>query len=139
MMTISIILIVLILLVDYSSSFHMSYAKSRRLLKGSEIFAWPGTRPPVPNVQFWDQRMDATWGRGKFRVEIWEDVVNPVNDWWSAYAPSEEEIEAASAGYDFKDPKGWLAVSHYRTMKNRDFRHSQFDDYFDHRAKESIT
>eukprot|EP00600_Ochromonadales_sp_CCMP1393_P004728 CAMPEP_0174960084 /NCGR_PEP_ID=MMETSP0004_2-20121128/3520_1 /TAXON_ID=420556 /ORGANISM="Ochromonas sp., Strain CCMP1393" /LENGTH=149 /DNA_ID=CAMNT_0016208443 /DNA_START=204 /DNA_END=653 /DNA_ORIENTATION=- len=55
-----------------------------------------------------EQRMDATWGRAKFRTEVWEDDVNPLDEWWTAYAPSEEEIEAAAAGYDFKDPKGWF-------------------------------
>lgn len=71
---------------------------------------WPGTRPPKQSSAFLDQRMDASWGRGKFRTEVWEDDVNPVNDWWKAYAPTEEEIEAAAAGYDFQNPKEWFEV-----------------------------
>lgn len=71
---------------------------------------WPGNRPPVPNLQLLEQRMDATWGRGKFRTEVWEDDVNPVNFWWDAYAPSEETLEAIELGFDFMDPKGWLEV-----------------------------
>lgn len=54
--------------------------------------------------------MDASWGRGKFREEVWNDKANPSNDWWEAYAPSEEEIEAAEAGYDFSNPKDWFEV-----------------------------
>ena len=57
-----------------------------------------------------DQRMDATWGRAKFRTEVWEDDPNPKNYWWLAYTPSQEEIEAAGQGYDFKNPKEWFEV-----------------------------
>ena len=71
---------------------------------------WPGNRPPVVNMRFLEQRMDATWGRGKFREEIWNDKVNPCNDWWLAFTPSQEEAEASNAGYDFSDPKGWCEV-----------------------------
>ena len=35
------------------------------------------------------------------------DNVNPVVEWWHAYAPSQEEMEATAAGYDFSDPEGW--------------------------------
>ena len=31
---------------------------------------WKGDRPPLPNMEFLDQRMDAAWGRGKFRDEV---------------------------------------------------------------------
>jgi hypothetical protein len=51
--------------------------------------------------------MDAAWGRGKYRTEIWNDNVNPMNDWWTAYAPSQEEIDASIAGFDFSDAEGW--------------------------------
>jgi hypothetical protein len=54
--------------------------------------------------------MDATWGRGKFRTEVWEDNSNPVNDWWIPYLASEEEVEASEAGYDFKNPQAWFEV-----------------------------
>jgi hypothetical protein len=59
-----------------------------------------------------EQRMDATWGRGKYRTEVWEDDVNPVDFWWKAYEPSREEWEALAAGYDFNDGKKWLEVTH---------------------------
>ena len=68
---------------------------------------WPGDRLPATNPRFLDQRMDAAWGRGKFRTEIWNDNVNPINDWWEAFTPSDEEVEAAAAGFDFSDPEGW--------------------------------
>lgn len=71
---------------------------------------WPGNRPPVPNVLLFEQRMDATWGRGKMRSEVWEDEPNPLNSWWEAYKPSEETVEAMNLGFDFEDPKGWLEV-----------------------------
>ena len=28
---------------------------------------WPGDRPPIANPQLLKQKMDASWGRGKFR------------------------------------------------------------------------
>jgi hypothetical protein len=62
---------------------------------------------PATNPLFYEQKMDAAWGRGKFRSEIWEDKVNPKNDWWTAYLPSQEEIQASKAGFDFKDPESW--------------------------------
>lgn len=81
--------------------------------------AWPGNRPPATNPLFEEQKMDAAWGRGKFRTEIWEDKVNPLNDWWEAYAPTQEEIEAAEAGFDFQDPEGWCKAQgiDYETAK----------------------
>jgi hypothetical protein len=48
-----------------------------------------------------------------FRSEIWEDKVNPLNNWWEAYAPSEEEVEAASKGFDFTNTKSWCEVRLY--------------------------
>ena len=54
--------------------------------------------------------MDAAWGRAKYRTEVWEDDVNPSNDWWLAYAPSEEEVSAAEKGFDFKNPQSWFEV-----------------------------
>ena len=72
---------------------------------------WPGDRPPMTNLELLEQRMDATWGRGKYRMEVWDDDMNPVSDWRTAYAPSEEQIEAAAAGYDFKDSASWLKVA----------------------------
>jgi hypothetical protein len=49
-------------------------------------------------MEWLDQQMDSSWGRGKFRTEVWNDDVNPVNRWWEAYGPSDEEVEAAAQG-----------------------------------------
>lgn len=72
---------------------------------------WPGNRPPIGNLLRVEQSMDATWGRGKYRAEVWEGEDNPVDDWWEAYTPSQEEQEAAAAGYDFRHPKDWFQVN----------------------------
>jgi len=74
----------------------------------SEWPAWPGDRPPMPTLARYTQRMDASWGRGKFRKEVWQGKDNPVNFWWLNYAPSKEEVEALAQGYDFADPKAWF-------------------------------
>ena len=34
--------------------------------------------------------------------------MNPLSDWWKAYAPSSEEVAAAEKGYNFKDAKAWF-------------------------------
>ena len=49
-------------------------------------------------MEWINQQMDSSWGRGKFRTEVWVDNVNPINRWWLSYGPSEEEIEAAAQG-----------------------------------------
>ena len=72
--------------------------------------SWDGSRPPIVNMEIIDQKMDATWGRAKYRTEVWDDDVNPVNEWWTAYAPSDEEVDASKQGYDFKDPQAWFKV-----------------------------
>ena len=54
--------------------------------------------------------MDASWGRGIYRTEVWDGDVNPMNDWWVAYAPSADEVSAAGKGFNFKDPKAWFEV-----------------------------
>ena len=79
--------------------------------KFSISMTWKGDRPPLPNMEFLSQRMDASWGRGKYRSEVWEDKVNPLNSWWTAYAPSDEQTEAAAQGYDFKNPQAWFEVT----------------------------
>ncbi|RYH00623.1 hypothetical protein EON65_49005 [archaeon] len=71
---------------------------------------WPGNRPPMPNLGQLEQRMDATWGRGKFREEIWEDKGSPVNEWWVAFTPSEEQLQAAAQGFDFTNVEEWCKV-----------------------------
>lgn len=83
------------------------------LVRGSDKpKVWPGNRPPTPNPKLLEQSMDASWGRGKFRTEVWDDNVNPLNNWWEAFEPSEEEVEAAAFGFDFTDIPGWCKVSH---------------------------
>jgi hypothetical protein len=72
---------------------------------------WDKKKIPLPRKEFFTQKMDATWGRGKFREEVWEDRGNPENFWWEAYMPSQQEIEAFNAGFDFEDPKKWFEVS----------------------------
>ena len=49
---------------------------------------WKGDRPPLPNMEFLDQRMDAAWGRGKFRDEVVEVVVDIVAVFLSVVASS---------------------------------------------------
>jgi hypothetical protein len=68
---------------------------------------WPGDRPPIPKVEFLTQFMDAAWGRGKFRTEVWEDDVNPMNLWWEVYGPSDEEKDAANGNFGFGNAKEW--------------------------------
>lgn len=36
--------------------------------------------------------------------------MNPLNNWWEGFAPSQEEVEAAGQLYDFKNPKEWCEV-----------------------------
>ena len=70
---------------------------------------WPGDRPPLPNFRRMAQSMDAAWGRGKFRREIWEDTMNPVTDWKVSFEPSEEEVDALFGPdpFWFNDVEGW--------------------------------
>lgn len=65
-----------------------------RTLARKRPYVWPGNRPPLPNYRRLDQSMDAAWGRGKYRQEIWNDVVNPSVEWEGAFAPSDEEEDA---------------------------------------------
>ena len=70
-----------------------AFAQDRSLMRRRPP-VWPGNRPPLPNFRRLDQSMDAAWGRGKYRREIWEDDVNPITDWTVSFEPSEEEIDA---------------------------------------------
>ena len=70
-----------------------AFAQDRSLMRKRPAM-WPGNRPPLPNFRRLDQSMDAAWGRGKYRREIWEDDVNPITDWTVSFEPSEEEIDA---------------------------------------------
>lgn len=59
------------------------------------------------------QKADASYIRAELRNPDYmgTDMQNPLpqTKWWEAYYPSEEEIEAAAAGYDFANPEKWLA------------------------------
>ena len=70
---------------------------------------WDGNakRPPLPVPNFLDQSMDAAWGRGKMRTEVWEDDVNPMDNWWEIYSPSQEEMDAVEDGFDFSNVENW--------------------------------
>ncbi|CAM9291024.1 unnamed protein product [Phaeothamnion confervicola] len=69
---------------------------------------WDGKSAPKPNPKREDLRADASWSREDDRVDVFEDKPNPTFNWWEAYFPSEEEMEAAAAGYDFSNPEAWL-------------------------------
>jgi hypothetical protein len=85
-----------------------AFGTDEEMRRPPEIKYWPGNRPPLPNFSRKGQVMDATWGRGKFRTEVWNMDINPVNRWWQKYEPSFEEIDALEAGYDFENPEAWL-------------------------------
>lgn len=85
----------------------LAFGKDEEMRKPPVEKYWPGNRPPLPNFERKDQIMDATWGRGKYRTEVWQMDINPKNRWWQKYEPSFEELEAFEAGYDFEDPEGW--------------------------------
>ena len=75
--------------------------------------AWDGTRPPIPNLRrFEDEsKMEATYGRGKFREEVWNSVINPKNEWWRQYEPSIEEAAAMMQGYyNYEKREDWFEV-----------------------------
>ena len=104
--------IILVLLAIFSSSvtaftLHRYPSSNIALYASDSQKKWSGDRLPVPNPLFLDQRMDAAWGRGKYRTEIWNDNVNPLNDWYNAYTFSQDEIDAIQGGFNFQDPEGW--------------------------------
>lgn len=99
----------------------------------AEAEKWPGDRPPLNNMELLSQCMNAQWGRARFRTEIWNDDVNPINDWWTAYAPSDEEVQAAKEGFDFTDVKGWCekkGINYEEALKKTQelqaIKHEQF-------------
>ena len=91
---------------------------------------WDPKKIPAPKIEFLQQRMDASWGRGKFREEVWKDKANPSNDWWEVYAPSKAEIEAAEMGYDFSNPKEWFEVSWHLTMIRTFYHHAFLHSHY---------
>lgn len=102
-------------LVASCTAFVQRFVASRRnailMATDAKKEQWPGNRPPLPHMELLEQRMDATWGRGRYREEVWVDKGNPSNDWWLAYTPSEEEAEAAAKGYNFTDLDGYFKAS----------------------------
>jgi len=73
---------------------------------------WSGDKIPAPNPLRAKQKADASYSRGDQRTPDYmgTDMQNPFKEteWWMAYTPSEEEIEAAAAGFDFSNPEKWL-------------------------------
>mmetsp|Transcript_599 Transcript_599/g.811 ORF Transcript_599/g.811 Transcript_599/m.811 type:complete len:123 (-) Transcript_599:22-390(-) len=70
---------------------------------------WDGKSEPKKNPLLENLNADASWSRENDRLEVWEDKPNPIFDWMKAYLPTDEEVEAAAAGYDFLNPEEWLA------------------------------
>lgn len=74
---------------------------------------WSGDRIPETNPLRLKQHADASYARAPGRPENYldKDFQNPLKEteWWMAYTPSQEEIEAAAAGFDFSNPEKWLA------------------------------
>ena len=118
--TLATVCLLIAFLVDIAVSFRsfsatkISFNKFSTELKAEEekdhASSWDGKHTPVTRMERLEQSMDASWGRGKFRTEVWAGDVNPMNDWWMAYAPSTEEVQAAAKGFNFKDPKAWFEV-----------------------------
>lgn len=113
-----------------------AFAQDRSLMRKRPAM-WPGNRPPLPNFRRLDQSMDAAWGRGKYRREIWEDDVNPITDWTVSFEPSEEEIDAlfGPKPFWFNDVEGWCkenGLDYETTMtewrKLRDDGYKQFKE-----------
>ena len=100
--------VILLLQTQVIEAFVFQTAAVVRRATTSLQMKWDPTRPPMTNMKRLEQRMDATWGRGKFRTEVWEGNVNPMNFWWEAYYFSDEEREALLAGYDMSDPAEWF-------------------------------
>lgn len=69
---------------------------------------WPGDRPPLSQVKLYAEKMDAAWGRGRFRSEVWDDDANPLNNWIKNYEITAEQLEALAQGFDFTNPKSWF-------------------------------
>lgn len=117
MKSIAVAVCLLVAVADVALSFGLNVVSNRIPMSihaessDSSEPVWDGTRTPVTTMERLDQAMDATWGRGKFRTEVWDGDVNPINDWWTAYAPSAEEVSAASMGFNFREPKAWFEVS----------------------------
>jgi hypothetical protein len=82
---------------------------------------WTGDRVPETNPLRLQLKIDASFGRAETRTVDYmdADAQNPPDEteWWKAYLPSEEEIEAAAQGFDFSNPEKWLADKAAGTFK----------------------
>jgi hypothetical protein len=125
--------VVLVIFASYGQAFRPNRPQRAMVSFSSMTMKWDGTRPPCPKVEWLDQRMDATWGRGKFRTEVWEGETNPVNNWWEIFHPSDEEIEAANAGYNFADPEAYFKEKGMDPEKAMEaglkFQNEEFEKY----------
>ena len=121
------------IIASYGMAFRPNRSQQAMVSSSSMTMKWDGSRPPCPRVPWLDQRMDATWGRGKFRTEVWEGDFNPVNNWWEMFHPSDEEIEAADAGYNFKDPAAYFKEKGIDSEKAMEagikFQNEEFEKY----------
>ena len=69
---------------------------------------WDRKSEPAKNPLLQKLVADASWDRENDRVDVWEDQPNPTFNWIEAYLPTDEEREAAAAGYDFANPEAWF-------------------------------
>lgn len=82
---------------------------------GTEVkkSTWDRKSVPVKRPELLNLPKDArNWEVEDDRLEVWEGDPNPPMelDWVTAYTPSEEEIEAAALGFDWKNPEAWFAA-----------------------------
>lgn len=81
---------------------------------------WSGDKAPATNPLRLEQKADASYIRADRRNPDYmgTDMQNPLPQfkWWEAYLPSQEEIDAAAAGYDFSNPEKWLAENAGKTI-----------------------
>lgn len=82
--------------------------------------AWTGDRRPETNPGRLSWNMDASYNREGIRTVDYMDYdqQNPPaqTEWWMGYFPSQEEQEAAAAGFNFSDPDGWLSAKAAGTL-----------------------
>ena len=127
------VVVLVAIIASYGMAFQPNQSPRTFVSSSSMSMKWDGTRPPCPAVPWLEQRMDATWGRGKFRTEVWDSDVNPVNSWWEIFHPSEDEIEAANAGYNFKDPEAYFkekGIDPEKAMEaGSKFQNEEFEKY----------
>lgn len=76
------------------------------------MMAWTPDRVPASNPARAGLTADASFDRVEARPLDYmdNDAQNPPLEgkWWHAYLPTEEEKQAAAAGFDFTHPEQWL-------------------------------